>query len=81
MAATVGLYPPKGAHRGFHQDERHRMSQYDRGTPQALRDAQINMAQQYGMQYPAMAPGYPAFGSAMPYPYGYPGFPFYPAYM
>lgn len=80
MAATVGLYPPRG-NRGFHHDERHRMSQYDRGTPQAIRDAQLNMAAYHGMGYPAMAPGFPAMGGPFTYPYGYPPVsPFFPPY-
>jgi hypothetical protein len=80
MAASVGLYPPRG-NRGFHHDDRFRMSQYDRGTPQALRDAQLNGMLHAGMGYAPLTPGYPTFGGPMAFPFGYPGAsPFYPSY-
>jgi len=67
MASTVGLYPPRGA-RGFHHDERHRVSQYDRGTPQALLDAHRNMLQS-SLAYHPLAPG---VGGPLSYGYAYP---------
>jgi RNA recognition motif 2 len=49
-AETVGLFPPRGA-RGRYFEDRHRHSQFDRGTPQAMLDAHMHGPVAFGSAY------------------------------